>query len=63
MRKLMAGMLLILASSACLMAGNPCPTTVSCIAKAPEFDPTAGIAALALLGGVVLIVRGRRKKA
>lgn len=76
MLKLMAATLLVLATSTALMAdhghkwwewgwgsgdhdgewgsGHRDP--------APEIDPTTGIAAVALLAGGALIVRGRRKQ-
>jgi hypothetical protein len=57
MRKLIVGMLLVLGTSTVLMAGvitSP-PTT-------PEIDPTTGVAAMALLAGAALIIRGRREK-
>lgn len=47
------GMMVVLAGMAtALMAGNP----------APEVDASTGAAALALLAGGVLVLRGRRKK-
>jgi hypothetical protein len=63
MQRLAVGVLLVLGTSSLLMAHGVPPCAVGCVVKAPEIDPTAGIAAIALLGGVVLIVRGRRKKA
>jgi hypothetical protein len=54
MRKLIAVMLLILGTSTVLMAGT--------ILTVPEIDPTTGMAAIALLAGSVLVIRGRRKK-
>jgi hypothetical protein len=31
-------------------------------APVPEIDPSSGVTALALLGGAVLIIRGRQRK-
>ena len=53
MRKLIAVMLLVLGTSTVLMA---IPTSV------PEIDPTTATAAVALLAGAALVIRGRRKK-
>jgi hypothetical protein len=46
--------LLILGTASISKAGVPIPT--------PEVDPTNGIAAMALVAGAVLMIRGRRKK-
>ena len=46
--------LVILGTSSVLRAG---PITI-----APEMDPTSGIAAVALIAGAILVIRGRRKK-
>jgi hypothetical protein len=53
MRKLIAVMLLVLGTSSVSMAAS---WTV------PEVDPTSSMAAMALLAGAVLVIRGRRKK-
>jgi hypothetical protein len=45
--------LLLVGFSSAVMAGPP-PT--------PEISPVSGAAALALLSGAVLVIRGRRKK-
>jgi hypothetical protein len=53
MRNFIAVMLLVLGTSTVSMAGiNP----------VPEIDSTAGAAAVALVAGAALIIRGRRKK-
>jgi hypothetical protein len=54
MSKLIAVMLLILGTSTVLMAQGG--ITV------PEIDPTTAMAAVALLAGAALVIRGRRKK-
>jgi hypothetical protein len=47
------GMLLLLAGlSSLAMAGAP---------ATPEISPATGVAALALVSGAVLVIRGRRK--
>lgn len=46
--------LLILGTTTVSWAGAPLPV--------PEIDPSTGIAALTLVAGAVLIMRGRRKK-
>jgi hypothetical protein len=51
MRNLTAAVLLMLGTSTVLMA-----TAV------PEIDPSTGTAAVALLAGAMLVIRGRRKK-
>ncbi len=53
MRKFAVILPLILGTAAVAMAGGPPPV--------PEIDPTTGAAALALVAGAVLIIRGRRK--
>ena len=55
MRKLIAVILLVLGTSSVSMAAS---WTVS----VPEIDPTSSMAAMALLAGAVLVIRGRRKK-
>jgi hypothetical protein len=55
MRKFIAATLLVLGTAAISRAGGGPPV--------PEIDPTTGAAALALVAGAVLIIRGRRKKA
>jgi hypothetical protein len=59
MWKLITATLFVLGTSAVLMAA-PCASAVGCAASAPEIHPTAGIAAMTLLAGAVLIIRGRR---
>ena len=53
MRKLIAVMLLVLGTSTVAMAFQT---------RCPEIDPSTGMAALTLLAGAALIIRGRRKK-
>ncbi len=53
MRKIAVILPLILGTAAVAMAGGG--------PKVPEIDPTSGAAALALVAGAVLIIRGRRK--
>ena len=53
MRKIAVILPLILATAAVAMAGGA--------PQVPEIDPTSGAAALALVAGAVLIIRGRRK--
>ena len=45
--------LLVIGTPGVLMAGN--------FVAAPEVDPSAGLAALTLVAGAVLVIRGRRK--
>jgi hypothetical protein len=57
MPTIIAVTLLILGTTAALCAGPaPPPPTV------PEIDPSSSMAALALIAGAVLVIRGRRKK-
>jgi hypothetical protein len=53
MRKLIAVTLLVLGTAAVSMAGAN---------SVPEIDATTGVAAVALVGSAILIIRGRRKK-
>ncbi len=53
MRKLLGFSLLLAGASATCVAGAV-PT--------PEVDPASGSAALTLIAGALLIIRGRRKK-
>jgi hypothetical protein len=48
------GMMLLLAG----FAGS----AMAAVATAPEISPASGVAALALISGAVLVIRGRRKK-
>jgi hypothetical protein len=52
--------LLILGTGTAAMAGECfyCPP----ITSVPEIDPAMAASAMALIGGAVLIIRGRRKK-
>jgi hypothetical protein len=53
MNRLITVMLLIFGTATFSVAG---------IHIAPEIDPTTGVAAVALIGSALLIIRGRRKK-
>ena len=50
----------VLAVVALLVVGAP--NSLWAFTSVPEIDPSSGMAALALLAGVVAIVRGWRKK-
>jgi LPXTG-motif cell wall-anchored protein len=45
-----------------LVIGAPGVLRAGPVTSAPEVDPSTGVAALALLAGAVLVIRGRRKK-
>jgi hypothetical protein len=47
------------AVAALLVVGNPVSVWAS---ATPEIDPSSGTAAMALLAGTVLVIRGRFKK-
>lgn len=53
MKKLLGMILIAGATSAVALAGG---------VVAPEIDATTGVAALGLLAGAALVIRGRRKK-
>ena len=56
MQKTLGMLLLMLFVAGCCMAGTPPPT--------PEIDPSSvgsAIAAIALVGGALLVIRGRKK--
>jgi hypothetical protein len=52
MTKLLGSASLLLGISMALMAGNP----------SPEIDGSTGAAAVALIAGSILVIKGRRKK-
>jgi hypothetical protein len=52
MRKTITAVLMLLGSAATSFAGGP----------VPEIDPAGAPAALALLGGALLVIRGRRRR-
>lgn len=52
MNKLIGLALLMIGVAGIALAGGP----------APEIDPSAAVGAIALLGGGVLVIRGRRRK-
>jgi len=57
--------LLILGTGTAAMAGTGCvlfPSVPITINPVPEIDPAMAASAVALIGGAVLIIRGRRKK-
>jgi len=58
MRKFSKVVLPVLAVATLLIVGNP----ASLWAGTPEIDPSSGTAAMALLAGAVLVIRGRFKK-
>ena len=47
---------------ALLGAGTATVAMAAAIVSAPEIDPSTGVAAISLLAGAVLVIRGRRKK-
>ena len=49
-----------LAGLALLVAGLPCLCSAVTTVAAPEIDPSMGVNALALLGGIGLVIRARR---
>ena len=57
MRKLLLAMLLVLGTSTVALAFQVGPTAVH---HAPEIDPSTGTAALTLIAGVAMIIRGRK---
>ncbi len=57
--------LLILGTGTAAMAGTGSlcgPLVPVNLAPVPEIDPAMAVSAVALIGGAVLIIRGRRKK-
>jgi len=55
LRKIVGMLLLVIGASGAAVAGAVAP-------PAPEIDAGSCVAALALVSGAVLVVRGRRKK-
>jgi hypothetical protein len=53
-----AGLLILGTGSAAMAGVGVC----SPIIAAPEIDPAMAVSAVALIGGAVLIIRGRHKK-
>ena len=45
-----------------LGAGTAAVAMAAAGVAAPEIDPSTGVAAISLLAGAVLVIRGRRKK-
>jgi hypothetical protein len=61
MRKFGKAVLPVLAVVMLLVIGNP--SSLWAGSSVPEIDPSStGIAALSLIAGAVLVIRGRRKK-
>lgn len=58
MLKLLVGMLLVFGTLTVLMAHGP----ITAPLPAPETDPSTGMAAMALVTGAALIIRGRRTR-
>jgi hypothetical protein len=58
MRKFVKVMLPVIAAVTLLVIGTPS----SLWAAVPEIDPSSSMAALALLAGAVMVIRGSRKK-
>jgi hypothetical protein len=52
----------ILGAMTVLVIGTPAVLRAGPVTSAPEVDPSTGVAALALIAGAVLVIRGRRKK-
>ena len=62
MRKFAKEWLTIAGAMALLVIGTPGVLMAGTVGQAPEMDPSAGLAALTLVAGAVLVIRGRRKK-
>jgi hypothetical protein len=60
MRMFGKAVLPMLAAVALLVIGHP--TSSSAASPVPEIDPSSGMAALTLLAGAVVVMRGWRKK-
>ncbi len=61
MRRLAQDALWVLGVMAMLVIGTPSVLRAGPVTSTPEVDPSTGVAALALLGGAALVIRGRRK--
>jgi hypothetical protein len=61
MRKLVRVAMPVVAALALVVIGAPSVLRAAGAIVAPEIDPSTGLAAVALLAGAVLVVRGRRK--
>jgi len=61
-RKLVQDALSVLGVMTVLVIGTPAVLRAGPVGSAPEMDPSTGVAALALIAGAVLVIRGRRKK-
>jgi hypothetical protein len=61
-----AGTVSVIAASLLLILGTPAISrageSIVYVPTVPEIDTAASVAALSLIGGAVLIIRGRRKK-
>jgi hypothetical protein len=62
MRKFVKATLRAVAALALLVIGLPTVSMAAGAVTAPEIDATTGVAALGLIAGAVLVIRGRRKK-
>lgn len=62
MRKLAKATLPILAAMTLFVLGTPAVLRAGPITVAPEMDRSTGIAAVALMAGAVLVIRGRGRK-
>lgn len=58
MRKYVKAGFAVIAIATSFMLGNPASLWASPV---PEIDPSSGMAAMALLAGAILVIRGRRK--
>jgi hypothetical protein len=61
MRKFAKVALPVIAVATLLVIGNP-SSLWAAFFTVPEIDPSSGMAAMALLAGAVLVIRGWRKK-
>lgn len=62
MRKFAKDTFSLLGAMAVLVIATPAVLRAGPVTSAPEMDPSTGVAALALIAGAVLVIRGRRKK-
>lgn len=61
MRKFTKAAISVVAVASLFVIGNPGSLWASFF-TVPEIDPSSGMAAMALLAGTVLVIRGRMKK-
>lgn len=62
MRKLAKAFMPVVTAAALLVLGTATASRAGTGFRVPEVDPTSGIAAMALVAGAVLLIRGRRKQ-